>query len=611
MAQSAKAPMYRPLLWFTFVFVLGVFVARLPAMMQQLGVRGNPMDTVDQVHALVLRGYVDPPDDKKLSEGAVKGMLEALDDPYAEFIPAEEAADFEKAMTGSFSGIGCQVDTKDGFLYVVSPLEDSPAWHAGILAGDKITKVNGASTSGLSVDKCIKLITGEPGTSVHLDVLRDGKELQFDVVRQKITSKSVRGFRRAADGSGHWDYLLDRESKVAYVRLSQFTPTSPQELVEALAAAETAAGGGRLGGLILDLRYNPGGYMDAAIQIADMFLDSGTIMSTRGRKGTPEVVYKADTDDGPAPKFPVAILVNGGSASASEIVSGALQDNGRAVVVGTRSFGKGLVQGVQTLPGTGPTPAQVKFTIQRYYLPSGRLIQRTDESTDWGVDPSPGLFIPMSDEDTVAWLLQRREWDILRKDGEAPAPAAAASAGDAAKPTPAPPAAEQRWTDPEWVRSVAKDRQLAAAVEAVMAKIARGDWPRLTDVGEQHGRIAMAELKTLERARERMGKEFARLEKRAETLEHAASVGQEPPKTPDLWPDDVDPTGGTVEVRDKGGKVIATLSVTGRDLERWLVFADVKKAGDQARGAGDGGRDEPGSAASPPAKAAPDEGKAP
>jgi carboxyl-terminal processing protease len=554
-----------------FVFVLGLFVARLPQTLAYmgLGARPDPMRLVEDVHALVLRGYVEPPDDKKLAEGAINGMLESLDDPYAEFIPADEAADFEKAMTGSFSGIGAQVETKDGFLSIVSPLEDSPAWQAGILAGDKVVKINGTPTSGLSTDKCIKLITGEPGTSVHLDVLRGGKELQFDIVRARIVSKSVRGFRRKADGSGHWDFLIDPGAKVAYVRMSQFTPTSPEELFEALTAAERDAGG-PLGGLVLDLRFNPGGLMDAAIEICDHFLDSGTIMSTRGRGGQKGATYTASTDDGPAPKYPIAVLVNGSSASASEIVSGCLQDNHRAVVIGTRTYGKGLVQGVQSVPSD--PRAQVKFTIQRYYLPSGRLIQRTDDSAEWGVDPSPGLFVPMTDEETVAWLLLRRDWDVLRKEGtDLPA-------GVAAAPEPG----AQRWTDPAWVRDVAKDKQLAAAVDAMGARLARGEWPSLSEVKEQHAKIAMAELKVLERTRERMGKEFARLDKRVETLEHAASAGVEPPKVADLWADDVDPTGGTVEVKDKDGKVIAELKVTGRDLERWLAFADVKKADDKA-----------------------------
>lgn len=561
------------------VFLLGLFVARLPSTLAQITGTGQPMDVFEDVRKLVERNYVDPPKPEVLAKGAITGLLEALDDPYAEYIPAEDAADFEKAMTGSFSGIGAEVQTRDGFLHIVSPLEDSPAWAAGILAGDKVVKVNGETTAGLSVDKCIKLITGPEGTMVTLDVVRGGIDMQFTIKRAKIVSKSVRGFRRGIDGTGHWEFLIDEASKIAYVRMSQFTPTSPMELAEALDAAEVKAGGG-LGGLILDFRSNPGGFMDSAIAIADMFLDSGKIMSTKGRN-FPEVIYQAEpnADGSPAPNFPIAVLVNSASASASEIVAGALQDNGRAIVIGTRTFGKGLVQGVQQLPHD--RRASVKFTTQRYYLPSGRLIQRTDDSSEWGVDPSPGFFVPTTDQETLAWILRRRDWDILRKDGVLPQ-------NKPGEPAPAmpPPLSEQHWNTPEWIDSEAKDKQLAAALRAMQGKLRGPDWTKATDASEQHGKLALAELRTLERARDRMTKEFARLDKRLETLESAASAGKAAPKLEDFWSDDLDLTGGMVDVRDKSGKVIAELKITGRDLERWLAFADLEM--DKSKGASGG-----------------------
>ncbi|MBY0260949.1 MAG: PDZ domain-containing protein, partial [Phycisphaerales bacterium] len=395
--MASDSPAARPkgrltLLNLSLVFLLGMFLARLPTTLAQMGVSPATdfWSPVREVQELLTSSAVTKPDPEKLQKGAIDGMLEALDDQYAEYIPAEDEKEFEKQMSGTFVGIGCQIEMRDGWLTVVSPLEDSPALAAGVMANDRITKVEETSTFGLTTDACIKMLTGEPGTKVSFNVQRDGRDIPFTITRARIVSKSVRGFRR--DAAGHWDYLIDPERKVAYVRMSQFTPTSPEEFREAIREARAAAGS-ELGGLIFDLRGNPGGYMDAAIRIADMFIESGTIMSVKGRSD-PAVVFTAE-DVGEHFRFPTAVLVNQGSASASEIVSGALQDHERAVIVGTRTFGKGLVQSVHAL--RQPRGAQVKFTTQKYYLPKGRLIQRMDDSTTWGVDPTPGFFVPMSD----------------------------------------------------------------------------------------------------------------------------------------------------------------------------------------------------------------------
>lgn len=563
MANGAVGPRRLMVLSLLMVFLLGVVVAQGVA---QMGGKTRSIDVIDEVERMVSANYVEQPDQAKLTKGAIDGMLEALDDPYAEYIPADEAAEFEKAMTGSFSGIGCQVDTKDGYLYIVSPLEDSPAFNAGVLAGDKIVKVDGKSTQGKKIDECIKMITGPEGTVVHLDILRMGQEIPLDITRAKIVSKSVRGFRRENEG-GHWDYIIDPAHKVAYIRLSQFTPTSPEELREALhhAADEARVEPEKLGGLILDLRNNPGGLMDAAIEIADMFLDEGRIMSTKGRDGGafPEVVYRAAFSPY-TPKYPIAVLVNGNSASASEIVSGSLSENKRAVVIGTRTFGKGLVQSVSGL--RREAGASVKFTTQRYYLPSGRLIQRSDDSTVWGVDPTPGMFLPITDAENLACLLRRRDWDILRKDG--------AALPEGVEGAPA--LSDQHWGDPAWIETTAKDKQLAGALRTMDAKITGGEWLKLSDEENLHGAIALSELKKLEKGQTALLKALAASEKRIETLQTIASTGKGSVQTPDLWPDAIDLTGGMVEVRDKDGKVIADLKITGRDLERWLAYADIE-----------------------------------
>lgn len=567
----------------SLLFLIGVFAARLPATIAQItgGASGNFVDPINDVYRALMADYVDRPDGDKLRKGAIDGMLEALGDDYAEYIPADEVADFEKAMTGHFVGIGCQVETRDGWLTVVSPLEDSPALAAGIMANDRITKVGETSTFGMTTDACIKMLTGKAGTQVSFTVERDGKEIPFTVTRAPITSHAVRGVNRRTGDPSRWNYLIDPDRRIAYIRLSQFTPDATDELVAALEAARTehATSGNRdapsgetdsLGGLILDLRNNPGGVMDAALEIADLFLDQGTIMSIRGRSplggggggqgGGAEEVFQA-RGPGTLPDFPLVVLVNEGSASASEIVSGALSDHKRAIVVGTRTFGKGLVQSVSRLPHD--PRSQVKFTTQRYYLPSGKLIQRADDSTEWGVDPTPGFFVPLTEREQFESIMRRREWDVLRAAGSAAAPATVAS-----------------WDDPEWIREKAGDKQLAGALQAIQGRIATGEWTPLSEVEHMSGKIAATELHDLNKARERLELEFVRVEKRISTLEKAAASAGESSehKMIDLWPDAIDLTGGRVRVFDKDGKEVATLSVTGRDLERWLINADVKPA---------------------------------
>jgi carboxyl-terminal processing protease len=587
-AKPAVSSRRRTIMNFTFVFLLGLLAARLPATIAQVnamaGGKADFEDPVLDVYRLLMGYAVKAPEQDKLQQGAIDGMLKSLDDDYAEYIPAQDEKEFEKQMTGAFVGIGCQIEIRDGWLTVVSPLEDSPALAAGIIANDRIAKIENESTFGLSSDECIKRLTGEPGTPVNIVIQREGAEIPMTIIRAKIVSKSVRGLNRipeahaqepaatepSASTNSRWNYLLDPDKKIAYIRMSQFTPTSPAEFRDAIGEARQSAGG-EISGLIFDLRNNPGGYMDAALDIADMFIDKGKLMSIKGRDGKNETVFNAKSR-GPHYTFPVVVLINQNSASASEIVSGALQDHDRAVVIGTRSFGKGLVQTVHHLPHD--PDAQVKFTTQKYYLPSGRLIQRENDSTVWGVDPTPGFFIPMTDKEQIDLLLLRRDWDIIRTNGMK------TREGE----TPAPPLADQHWTDPEWIKTTAKDPQLSAAVASFHTRLASGEWKPISDAKEQHGKIAMLELKQLERAREALGKDFARIDKRMEALEKAEQTGEVGPlaakKLPDFWADTLDLTGGKVDVFDKEGKRIAELKITGRDLERWLAFADVKKEGE-------------------------------
>lgn len=534
------------------VFLIGVFAARMAAMAQP-GARAFT-DPIAEVFRVLSAQYVDTIDIGKLQKGAIAGLVGALDDPYAEYIPPEDVAEFSKQMTGQFSGIGCQIEMRDGWLTVVTPLEDSPAWEAGILSGDRIISVEGKSTFGLTSDECVKLLTGAPGSKVTFVVLRAGKETTYTLTRRQITNKSVRGLRRSNASNNGWEYLLDPARKIAYIRITQFTPTAPEEFGAALADARKATGGS-LGGLVLDLRGNPGGVLDAAERIADAFLDEGVIVSVRGRATREQVIRSRR--GGPATDFPVCVLVDGSSASASEILAGAIQDHGRGVVIGTRTFGKGLVQTV--VPLDRQRNGQLKFTTQKYYLPSGRLIQRTDDATTWGVDPDPGFYVPVSDSEVQARFLRRREFDAIHGNG-APPPA-------------------QDWSSPDWIAREAHDTQLAAALRAAQARADTGAWKPVGDTAPAEKAIASAELRRLERSRELLSLEFARIDKRIAALESSAAAGAARPPRIDLWPDDIELEGGEVLIRDRSGNTVATLRITGQDLERWLLQADVEVEG--------------------------------
>jgi len=282
-----------------------------------------------------------------------------------------------------------------------------------------------------------------------------------------------------------------------------------------------------------------------------MFLADGVIVSTRGR-AVPEEVTRA-RDEGTLPDFPVAILINGQSASASEVLAGALVENGRAVAIGTRSFGKGSVQALFTLERNG---AQLKITEQHYYLPSGRLLHRTEGAVEWGVDPSPGFYVPMTERQAVEMLRVRREEEIIRS-------------GDAAQ------AAERdkNWSDPAWILDHLKDQQLAAAVQAVQLRIEAGEWRPTGQEAPAGAALAAEELQAADNLRERLIREIDKIDRRIEALTSAAGDAR-PPAEPDFWPDDLDLDGATVQVLDKGGKPVATLRVpTARWLERALIDA--------------------------------------
>ncbi len=502
-------------------------------------------DPILDTRMLLSKHFRDTPDDKKMQDGAIRGMIEALDDPYTVYVPESERRGFEKDLTGQYVGIGASVNLVEGWLTIVSPMEDSPAYKSGIMPDDRVTEINGVSTQGKSVDDCIALLLGEPNTVVKLSIERKGEKIALDITRAHIKSRSLKGFHRDPNDPESWQYLIDPANKIAYLRLTQFTPDCGKEIAAALTSI--GAEKGELKGLVLDLRYNPGGLLDEAIEIADMFLNDGTIVSTkaRGQKDQAATAHAAGT----LPDFPVAVLLNGSSASASEVLSGALVENNRAIVVGSRSFGKGSVQSVFPVEHGG---GEVKITQGGYYLPSGRSIHRKDDSPVWGVDPSKGFYVPVTEDEELEMLIARRTLDVIRKNnGEA---------------------VTGNWADCDWVLGAMKDKQLTAAVKAVQLKIRSGEW-KSTGVEDSGTAVASGELGKARQFEERLTKELIRAQRRVEVLEAGQSQAHKPK---DLWTETTPVKGGKIQIFDKDGKLVSTLDITGNDVERWLLEADVK-----------------------------------
>lgn len=533
----------------SLVGILGVAVLGSTLRIAHMGDDYSFFDPLVEVKHLISSRAFDKPNDQDLQTGAINGMVEALDDPFTVYVPALDSGDFEKDLIGEYVGIGAQVTIQDGYLTIVTPLDGSPALKAGVRAGDKVVEIEGESTLGKTVEDCIDLLMGEPGIPVNVTIEREGERLPVEITRERINTVQVKGIHRL--GENDWQFMLDPEKRIGYIWLTQFTPGCADEVKEALDSL--GAGEGQLAGLIFDLRWNPGGVLSEAVQLVDMFVDDGAIVSTRSRDGQEDI--ELARSEGTLPDFPMVVLLNEFSASASEVFAGALVDHNRAVVLGTRSVGKGSVQSVIPIPSA--PGAVLKITDRRYFLPSGRSIQRTDDSVEWGVDPTVGFYIPLSDEETREVIRRRQEEDIIREQTEEDN--------------------GLRFDDPAWIRETMKDLQLAAAVEAMQVRLGTGRWD--PPAGDQPvvELAAADELERLVEAREQLYRELERFERRVEALETGTGLSGAD-VTPDLWADDVDVEGGTVEVRDSEGNVIATLNITGAGLERWLIGAGVEKA---------------------------------
>ena len=323
------------------------------------------LDLFGDIFERIRSSYVEEIDEEKLIESAISGMLTSLD-PHSSYMAPEDFSTMQVQTRGEFGCLGIEVTQENGFIKVVSPIDDTPADNAGIEAGDFITKVDGESTLGKTLDEAVDKMRGPVGSEIIITVVREGVDEPFDVsiIRDTIEIKAVKA---------------RSEGKTVVLRVSSFTSKTYPNLKESLEKEINAAGGLEyINGVVVDLRNNPGGLLTQAIRVSDAFLESGEIVSTRGRGARDAERYNATPGDLTNGK-PIVVLINGGSASASEIVAGALQDHHRAIIVGTKSFGKGSVQTIIPLSSDG---AAMRLTTARYYTPSGRSIQSLGVSPD-------------------------------------------------------------------------------------------------------------------------------------------------------------------------------------------------------------------------------------
>ena len=495
-------------------------------------------DPIIVVRRYLLDGFFEAPDEEAMQQAMINSMIGTLDDPYTVFVPPSNEAEFDKELRGTYVGIGAEVSVLDDFLTIISPLDDSPALAAGVRAGDIVLAIEGESTVDRPIDECIGLLLGEAGTPVTIRVRHiDGTEEDLTMDRRQIITPTTKGVRRHGEA---WDWWLDADQGIGYVRLTQFNDSTVPGLRDALGRMQRSG----LHALVLDLRGNPGGELGAAIEIADLFLREGMIVSVQSRHRTGQTWYAKD--EGTLPDFPMIVLVNRDSASASEIVAGALQENGRAKVLGTRTFGKGSVQELHELPADQGT---LKMTTGHYSLRSGRTIARKGDALVWGVDPDEGMVLGMSDRAYLEMYTARRQFEII--GGDAPQ--------------------EADFADPDWIRETLKDEQLAAALTALSARL-RGDaWP--TFGTEDATQVAIEQrIRSQTRYRLRLIEELDDVERQLATLHDLAEEAGRAP----LLPPGTDLSDGTLTIRDKDGNLIGAFRLGDNDdLEPMLRHANL------------------------------------
>lgn len=348
--------------------------------------RYETLELFQKVLHFIESNYVEEVDNRSLIHGALKGMLETLD-PHSNFLPPEVYRDMKIDTSGKYGGLGLEMGVKDNVLTVVAPIEDTPAWRAGVRSGDRIVKINGESTKGMTLTEAVSKMKGKQGTAMKLSIFRKGfaKPKEVTLMRETIKIQAVK-----------WESL---DPGFGYVRLTNFNENAARDIRKAIEKLEKK---GTLQGMVLDLRNNPGGLLDQAVDVSSLFIDEGVVVSTRGRSREQEIRY---AKRGMARKdFPLAILVNASTASAAEIVAGALQDHHRAIVMGAPTFGKGSVQTVIDLN----QEMGLKLTIARYYTPTGKSIQEK------GVQPD--VLLDDFDSKVLAEARKKKEEGVREKD---------------------------------------------------------------------------------------------------------------------------------------------------------------------------------------------------
>lgn len=436
---------------FVLFFWLGLFGIR-----DHAEVRAVPDETYEKLKIFtdvlekVQQNYLEPVDSKKLVYGAIKGMLETLD-PHSAFLDPDIYKELQVETKGSFGGLGIEITIRDGVLTIVSPIEDTPAFRAGLKAGDRILKIDGQPTKEMSLFEAVKRMRGKKGTEVVLTVVREGalEPMEVKLVRDIIKIRSVKS------------KLI--ENAYGYIRITQFQEDTSDELKKALKDLEAQAPTD-LKGLVLDLRNNPGGLLDQAVQVADEFLESGKIVYTDGRIDSQKMEFFAHPQKHKHP-YSMIVLVNGGSASASEIVAGALQDQKRAVLLGTTTFGKGSVQTIIPLEdGSG-----LKLTTAQYFTPSGRSIQAKGIEPDIVVPEK--VRVAAGEEKPIEFLRERDLERHLEKGG--PSEGAKPEEGPGRQPSESEAQAEQN------------DVQLDRAIEILKS------WEIFRALGKEQSAVAM------------------------------------------------------------------------------------------------------------------------
>jgi carboxyl-terminal processing protease len=368
------------------LFASAIIVLRLPAALAKRAQRTELAQGLVEVAQTLESEFVRELSRDELREGAIQGMVESAGDPYTVWIPPRDRDEFVKEVQGTFAGIGVSVSSDPQGALVRTPLDGSPALEAGIQAGDLIVAVEDEALTDMALLDIIALVSGPEGSSVEITVIRDEQEQNFTVVRRQIETKTVLGLRRT---DGQWQWQLD--DGVLVVRIDQFLDETPRDLRSVIEDHPDATG------LVLDLRSNPGGSLSAAVETCDLFLEGGVVVEIRNRREV-EAIFEAQSES--ATDVPIVVLVNEGSASASEIVAGALQFHQRAIVMGRRTYGKGSVQKIRDF-GEGGT---LKYTAATYHLPDGRSVQRVEGEELWGVDPDVVLDAP---ED---WIAVNERW---------------------------------------------------------------------------------------------------------------------------------------------------------------------------------------------------------